>query len=145
MTNKTYFLNSQQPVWYLIDAKNETLGRISSKIASALNQKNSTLYSPQQKKCTFIIIVNAQYIKVSGNKYKTKMYRRHSGKPGGLKEQNFSEIRKKIPTMIIRKSIKGMLPKNKTNNLLCKNLKIYADKNHPYKSLKLNLINLNKI
>lgn len=145
MTNKTYFINSKNNFWYLIDAKDHTLGRLSTKIVSILNEKYNILYSPQQKKSSIIIIINTNYINISGNKYKNKIYRRHSGRPGGLKQISFKELKHKKPQEIILKSVRGMLPNNKNGKLLYKNLKVYPEKNHPYASVKPNLINLYKI
>ena len=142
ITNRTHFINSKNNFWYIIDAKDQTLGRLSTKIVSILNEKYNILYSPQQQKNSIIIVINANYIKISGNKYSNKIYKKHSGRPGGLRQTYFKELKNKIPQEIILKSVIGMLPKNKNGKLLCKNIKVYPDTNHPYLSLKPTLINL---
>ena len=131
--NKTYIAkqtNIQQ--WFLIDAKNQTLGRLSTKIASTLNNKNNILYTPYQKNQYKIIVINAKYIKVSGLKKYQKIYYKHSGKPGGLKKEPFFKLQQRMPTKIVEKAVRGMLPKNVLGRKLFTNLKVYSGPSHPH-------------
>ena len=131
--NKTYLeKETNQLQWFLIDAKNQTLGRLSTKIASALNNKGNILYTPYQKKQYKIIVVNARYIKVSGQKQYQKTYYKHSGRPGGLKKELFFKLQQRIPNKILEKAVKGMLPKNALGRKLFTNLKVYHGPNHPH-------------
>ena len=118
--------------WLLLDAKDETLGRLSSKIASILMGKNKAQYTPHNDLGDYVVVVNAEKIKVTGNKNTQKRYYRHTGYPGGLKSSTFSEIIEKDPENIILKAVKGMLPKNKLSNSMISKLKIYAGDNHPH-------------
>ena len=136
--NRTYVIQQyNQPAWFLIDAKDKTLGRLSTQIANTLKNKHSIYYTPYQINKAHIIIINAAYIKVSGQKQYKKMYRRHSGRPGGLKTESFIQLQKKMPERIIEKSVKGMLPKNALGRRLFASLKIYSGPDHPHKTHKL--------
>lgn len=138
--NKTYIAkehkNSQRG-WLLIDAKNQTLGRLSTKIASTLKNKHSIYYTPHQISKSYIVIINAACIKVSGQKRQQKIYYRHSGRPGGLKQEKFMQLQKRIPKRIIEKAVKGMLPKNTLGRKMFTCLKIYSGPDHPHKANKL--------
>ena len=116
----------------MLDAKDETLGRLSSKIASILMGKNKAQYTPHNDLGDYVVVVNAEKIKVTGNKNTQKRYYRHTGYPGGLKSSTFSEMIEKDPENTILKAIKGMLPKNKLSNSMISKLKIYAGDNHPH-------------
>lgn len=133
--NKTYIHKEKSiPVWFLIDAKNKTLGRISTQIASTLKNKHSIYYTTYQLNISKIVVINAEYIKVSGQKKYQKTYYKHSGKPGGLKKETFSQLQQRIPTRIIEKAVKGMLPKNALGRRLFTNLKVYCGPNHPHQA-----------
>ena len=124
--NKTFTKKiSQNLTWYVIDAKEKNLGRLSSKIAHKLMGKDIKEYSPFQESNKQIIIINSRYINVTGKKDKQKTYKRHSGRPGGLKTETFNKLKNRIPNRIIEHSIKGMLPKNNLGRKLFKKLKIY--------------------
>nr|WMP12324.1 50S ribosomal protein L13 [Laurencia verruciformis] len=118
--------------WYVVDAKEKNLGRLSSKIAHTLMGKDTNEYSPSQESNKQIIIINSKYINVTGKKDKQKTYKRHSGRPGGLKTETFNKLKKRIPNRIIEHSIKGMLPKNNLGRKLFKKLKIYSENQHPH-------------
>nr|YP_009398963.1 ribosomal protein L13 [Cliftonaea pectinata]ARW68097.1 ribosomal protein L13 [Cliftonaea pectinata] len=122
--------------WYIIDAKDKNLGRLSSIIAYLLKGKNSVEYIPHKKSKTKIIIINSRYIKVTGNKILQKTYKRHSGRPGGLKTENFNQLKERIPNRIIEHAVKGMLPKNSLGRQLFRNLKVYSNNEHPHISQK---------
>lgn len=133
--NKTYIkTNDNDGQWFFIDAKDKTLGRISTQIASNLKNKHSIYYTPYQINKSHIIVINAEKIKVSGKKKYQKIYRRHSGRPGGLKEETFLQLQKRLPGRIIEKAVKGMLPKNALGRRLFKHLRIYSGPNHPHKA-----------
>jgi len=138
--NKTYiakeYSNSQR-AWFLIDAKDQTLGRLSTKIALILKNKHSIYYTPHQIGKSYIIIINASCIKVSGQKKQCKTYYRHSGRPGGLKQEKFIQLQKRIPERIIEKSVRGMLPKNTLGRKMFTCLKIYSGPDHPHKANRL--------
>ena len=138
--NKTLRSNKNTvptPKWYLIDAKDKNLGRISTTIANILRGKNKTNYTPDQINNSYVIVINAKSIKVSGNKKDYKLYYKHSGRPGGLKTESFEKLQKRIPNRIIEKAVKGMLPKNTLGRQLFTHLKIYNESVHPYKNQKL--------
>ena len=135
--NKTYIPTiNQEPKWYLINAKNQTLGRLSSKVANLLRGKDKLSFTPNIINLTYIIIINSEYITVSGKKPYQKFYRRHSGRPGGLKQETFEKLQKKSPNKIIETSIKGMLPKGPLGRKLFTHLKVYSSNAHPHKQQK---------
>ena len=132
MKTKSYKNTDLDKKWLLLDARDETLGRLSSKIASILMGKNKAQYTPHNDLGDYVVVVNAEKIKVTGNKNTQKRYYSHTGYPGGLKSFTFSEIIEKDPENIILKAVKGMLPKNKLSNSMISKLKIYAGDNHPH-------------
>nr|QCI08025.1 ribosomal protein L13 [Plumaria plumosa] len=135
--NKTHTVKENYPSkWYIIDAQNKTLGRISSKIAYVLKGKNCINYTPNQQSNIYIIVINSKLIHVTGKKREQIIYKRHSGRPGGLKQENFNSLQARIPNRIIEKAIKGMLPKNKLGRQLFKKLKVYEQNNHPHLAQK---------
>ena len=135
--NKTYIDNKQtNSKWYLIDAKNKTLGRLSSHIAYLLQGKNLLTYARNQQTSIDIIIINSQLIHVTGKKREQKLYKRHSGRPGGMKVENFNDLNNRQPNKILEKSIRGMLPKNKISRKLLTQLRIYQNDCHPHESQK---------
>nr|YP_010618751.1 Ribosomal protein L13 [Rhodomelopsis africana]WAX02764.1 Ribosomal protein L13 [Rhodomelopsis africana] len=141
--NKTIIKQTEEEIhWYIIDAKQYKLGRLSSKIAYILKNKDNINYLPYKKRKLKIIIINSKQIQVTGNKSKQKTYKRHSGRPGGLKTEVFEKLQKRIPNRILEHAIKGMLPKNSLGRQLMKNIKIYPDNLHPHtnhKPIKLNI------
>lgn len=133
--NDTYIPSKKiNKKWYLIDASNQTLGRLSTTIASILRGKNSIDYTPFLNTKSYIIIINAKSIKVTGQKKYKKLYKRHSGQPGGLKIETFEQLNQRIPSKIIEKAVKGMLPKGPLGRKLFTQLKVYANNNHPHKA-----------
>lgn len=146
--NKTYIGNNKsqdKQKWYIIDAKNQKLGRLSSKIAFLLRGKDDYSYTPYFQSNIHIIIVNSQLIEITGKKREKKLYKRHSGRPGGLKIENFKNLQQRMPNRIIEKSIKGMLPKNILGRQLFRQLKIYSYNKHPHSSQQPLQINLHSI
>ena len=132
MKTKSYKNIDIEKKWLLLDASNKTLGRLSAKISSILMGKNKAQYTPHNDLGDYIIVINAEKVKVTGNKDIQKKYYRHSGYPGGLKSSTFSEIIEKNPEDIILKAVKGMLPKNKLSNSMISKLKVYKGENHPH-------------
>jgi large subunit ribosomal protein L13 len=125
-----------QPVWYLIDAENKTIGRLSSKIATLLRGKNKVNYSPDTYFGDHVIVVNADKAILTGNKSIQKMYYKHTRWMGGIKEIPYLEMIKKHPDFPIKKAVKGMLPKNKIAQKMLLNLKIYQGIDHPHSAQK---------
>ena len=118
--------------WYLIDAKEQTLGRISNLIVNIISGRHRPDYLPYLNDGDYIIVINVESIVVSGNKSTQKIYRRHSGRPGGLKIERFEKLQLRIPEKILENAVKNMLPKNSLGRDLFKNLKIYKSENHPH-------------
>ena len=132
MKTKSYKNTDLEKKWLLLDASDKTLGRLCAKISSILMGKNKAQYTPHNDLGDYIVIINAEKVKVTGNKDIQKKYYRHSGYPGGLKSSKFSEIIEKNPEDIILKAVKGMLPKNKLSNSMISKLKVYKGENHPH-------------
>jgi large subunit ribosomal protein L13 len=118
--------------WYLVDAQNLVLGRLASQVANVLRGKNKAIFTPSVDTGDFVIVVNAEKISLTGRKLADKMYYNHSGFPGGLKEITAEKLLEKRPEEIIRRAVKGMLPKNKLSRHMLKKLKIYAGASHPH-------------
>ena len=118
--------------WYLVDAENQTLGRLATEIASVLRGKNKPHFTPHLDTGDFVIVINAEKIQVTGNKSDQKLYRRHSGRPGGMKVETFNALQGRIPERIVEKAIKGMLPHNALGRQLFRKLKVYKGPDHPH-------------
>lgn len=118
--------------WYLVDAENQTLGRLASEVASVLRGKNKPTYTPHLDTGDFVVVINADKIRVSGNKPTQKLYRRHSGRPGGMKTETFAHLQARIPERIVEKAVKGMLPHNALGRQLFRKLKVYKGSEHPH-------------
>ncbi len=118
--------------WYLVDAENQTLGRLATEVASVLRGKNKATYTPHLDTGDFVVVVNADKIRVSGNKSQQKLYRRHSGRPGGMKVETFEHLQERLPERIVEKAIKGMLPHNALGRQLFRKLKVYKGSEHPH-------------
>ena len=118
--------------WFLVDAKGQTLGRLASEIANVLRGKNKPSFTPHLDTGDFVIVVNAEKIEVSGKKTSQKLYRRHSGRPGGMKIEKFETLRDRIPERIIEQAVKGMLPHNSLGRHQFKKLKVYKGSEHPH-------------
>jgi large subunit ribosomal protein L13 len=142
--NITIFKNKNQlnEQWYLIDAKEQNLGRLSSSIAYILRGKNSYDYAPNLNLKHHVIVINSKDIQVTGNKSNHKLYRRHSGRPGGMKIETFQELNARIPNRIIEHAVKGMLPKGPLGRKLFTQLKVYENNNHPHTAQKPEIINI---
>lgn len=120
--------------WYVVDAADKTLGRLTTEIAMILMGKNKPTYTPFLDTGDYVIVINAEKIKVTGNKAEKKIYSYHTGYPGGLKEQNFNTMIAKHPERVIEIAVKGMLPKNTLGRQMVKKLKVYAGTEHPHEA-----------
>ncbi|MBW2039382.1 MAG: 50S ribosomal protein L13 [Deltaproteobacteria bacterium] len=120
--------------WYLIDAEGKVLGRLAAEVAKILRGKHKPIFSPHVDTGDFIIVVNAEKIKLTGNKLKGKIYYRHSGYPGGIKAITAEKLLAKKPEELIRKAVKGMLPKNRLGRKIFKKLKVYPGPDHPHEA-----------
>lgn len=118
--------------WYLIDAKGKTLGRLSTLIAKLISGKHKSGYVPYLNCGDNVIIINVETVRVTGKKFTQKIYRRHSGRPGGLKTETFQQLQSRIPNRILEKSVKGMLPKGPLGRDMFRNLKVYTGETHPH-------------
>lgn len=132
--SKTYLPNPEtvQRDWYVVDAAEQRLGRLATEIAMVLRGKNKPQYTPHMDAGDFVVVVNAEKVVVTGKKSSQKLYRRHSGRPGGMKTETFEHLQARIPERIIEKAVKGMLPKNNLGRQLFKKLKVYAGEQHPH-------------
>ncbi len=144
---KTYLppSNTDQREWYVVDATDKRLGRLASEIAMVLRGKNKAYFTPHMDTGDFVIVVNADKVAVTGRKRSQKIYRRHSGRPGGMKTETFAQLQQRIPERIIEKAVKGMLPKNSLGRQLFTKLKVYAGPTHPHAAQKPKELNINTI
>ena len=129
--------------WFLVDAEDQTLGRLATEVASVLRGKTKPNFTPHLDTGDFVIVVNAEKIKVSGRKADQKLYRRHSGRPGGMKLENFNSLQARIPERIVEKAIKGMLPHTRLGRQLFRKLKVYKGSDHPHAAQEPKTLNLN--
>ena len=136
MTTYTAKPGEIQREWYLVDAEGKTLGRLATEIADALRGKGKPVYTPHVDTGDFVIVVNAEKIRVTGKKLDEKIVYRHSGYPGGLKERTLREQLERRPTEVIRKAVKGMLPRNRLARQQLRKLKVYAGPDHPHTAQK---------
>jgi large subunit ribosomal protein L13 len=118
--------------WYLVDAADQTLGRLASEVAQVLRGKNKPTYTPHLDTGDFVVVINAEKVRVSGNKATQKFYRRHSGRPGGMKTETFAHLQGRLPERIIEVAVKGMLPHNALGRQLFRKLKVYKGAEHPH-------------
>ncbi len=122
--------------WYVIDATDQTLGRLSSEVASMLRGKHKPIYTPNVDTGDFIIVINASKIRLTGNKLTQKKMRWYTGYPGGLKEIDYGSLMQKKPEKIIEAAVKGMLPHNRLGASMFKKLKVYRGSEHPHQAQK---------
>ncbi|WP_041607593.1 50S ribosomal protein L13 [Halobacteroides halobius] len=120
--------------WYVVDLAGKTLGRVSTEIATILRGKHKPIYTPNMDTGDFVVVINADKVHLTGNKLEQKLYRKHSGYPGGLKETAYDELLNDKPEEAIRKAVKGMLPSNKLGRKMLKKLKVYAGTEHPHQA-----------
>jgi large subunit ribosomal protein L13 len=145
--NKTYLppVETMERNWYVVDASQQRLGRLATEVAMILRGKNKPIYTPHLDTGDFVIVINAEQIEVTGRKRSQKLYRRHSGRPGGMKTETFEKLQARIPERIVEQAIKGMLPKNTLGRQLFTKLKVYAGADHPHAAQKPEVLTLNTI
>jgi large subunit ribosomal protein L13 len=134
--DKTY-VTKQEDIkreWYVVDATGQTLGRLAAQVASRLRGKHRPIYSPAVDAGDYVIVINAEKIRVTGRKLDQKIYYRYSGYPGGLKQITLRDLLKKHPVRAIEHAVRGMLPKNRVGRKMFKKLKVYAGPQHPHQA-----------
>ena len=141
---KTFSAKNEEVVrgWYLVDANNKTLGRLSTEIASRLRGKHKPIFTPHVDTGDYIVVINASKIKVTGNKMNDKMYYKHTGYIGNLKAANLSTMLEKSPETVLMKSVRGMLPKNKLGNAMIKKLRIFSGSEHTHDAQQPELLEI---
>ena len=118
--------------WYIVDAAGQTLGRLATEIASRLRGKHKPEYTPHVDTGDYIVVINAEKVRVTGNKTSDKIYYSHTGFPGGIKEISFEKLIAKAPERVLEAAVKGMLPRNPLGRDMYRKLKVYAGTNHPH-------------
>ncbi len=131
--------------WYLVDAENQVLGRLASRVASVIRGKNKPVFTPNMDAGDFVVVINAEKIKVTGKREQLKQYIRHSGYPGGQRVTSLQEMLAKKPEFVIQNAVKGMLPKNRLGRVLIKKLKVYAGDQHPHTAQKPESLSLTEL
>ena len=131
--------------WYVVDAEGQRLGRLATEIAMILRGKNKPSFTPNVDTGDFVIVVNAEKVIVTGRKSEQKLYRRHSGRPGGMKTETFEQLQRRIPERIIEQAVKGMLPKNAMGRRLFTKLKVYTGADHPHTAQTPETLTINTI
>ena len=131
---KTYSAKAQavEHDWYVVDAEDKTLGRLASDIAMRLRGKHKPEYTPHVDTGDYIVVINCEKVRVTGNKAKDKTYYHHTGYPGGIKDISFEKLIEKAPERVLQKAVKGMLPKGPLGRAMFKKLKVYAGGEHPH-------------
>ncbi len=120
--------------WYVIDAEGEVLGRLAAKVANVVRGKHKPIWAPHADVGDFVVVINADKVRLTGRKEDTKVYYSHSGYPGGLKATPFRRMQAKRPEFIIREAVRGMLPSNRLGRKVLKHVKIYASSSHPHEA-----------
>lgn len=128
--------------WYVVDAKDAILGRLAVKIATRITGKNKTIYTPNTDTGDFVIVINAEKVKLTGRKLDNKVYYRHSGYPGGLKAETARERMKRCPEKIISDAVWGMIPKGRLGRAMLRKLKVYKGSAHPHEAQKPELLSV---
>jgi large subunit ribosomal protein L13 len=135
---RTYQATAQdrERSWYVVDAQGRTLGRLATQIANVLRGKRKPTYTPHVDVGDFVIVVNAEKVAVTGDKREKKLYWRHSGYPGGIRSRTLGDLLEKRPEEVIRRAVKGMLPRNRLARQQLRKLKVYAGPDHPHQAQK---------
>lgn len=126
--------------WYLVDARDQVLGRLASGIARVIRGKHKAIFTPNMDTGDFVVVINADKVKLTGKREMLKQYTRHSGYPGGQKVTSFQQMMEKKPEFIVQNAVKGMLPKNRLGRQLIKKLKVYKGEEHPHQAQKPELL-----
>lgn len=135
---KTIMTNAETAVhnWYVVDAAEKTLGRLASELAKRLRGKHKPEYTPHCDTGDYMVVVNADKIRVTGNKKQGKVYYRHTGFPGGIKQMTFEQMQERQPERVLEMAVKGMLPRGPLGRAMFKKLKVYAGKDHQHEAQK---------
>ena len=128
--------------WFVVDASDKTLGRLASEIAHRLRGKHKAEYTPHVDTGDYIVVINAEKVRVTGNKATGKIYHRHTGYPGGLKSMSFEQLLDRAPERAIQSAVKGMLPRNPLGRAMFKKLKVYAGDEHPHAAQQPQVLNI---
>jgi large subunit ribosomal protein L13 len=141
---KTYVVKESDITrkWFVVDAEGQTLGRLASKIAHILKGKHKPIYSPRLDVGDYVIVINADKIAVTGRKMDDKMYYRHTGYPGGIRQINLRGMLKRHPTFAVKDAVRGMLPKNRLGRKMFRKLKVYAGAEHPHQGQQPEVLEL---
>lgn len=142
---KTFSAKEEQikSKWYMIDANGEILGRLAVKVATIIRGKHKPTFTPHVDTGDYVVIVNAEKVRLTGNKLKDKIYQHHTGHPGGIRKISAEKLLQKKPEEILKKAIKGMLPKNSLGRKIFKKAKIYASTDHPHEAQQPEVLALN--
>jgi large subunit ribosomal protein L13 len=131
------FRKADQPqTWYVVDATDQVLGRLATRVASVLRGKHKPTYTPHEDLGDHVVVVNAGKVRLTGKKWTDKLYRHHTGYVGGLKEATAAKVREKDPTRLVTTAVQGMLPKSRLGRAMAKKLKVYAGADHPHAAQK---------
>ncbi len=143
---KTFMAKPQEVErkWYVVDAEGQTLGRLATVVASVLKGKHKPIYTPHVDTGDFVIVINAEKIQMTGNKWSQKIYRTHSGYIGGLKETKYADLLQKHPTRIVEHAVKGMIPHTKLGKQMAGKLKVYAGPEHPHAAQNPEVLTIGK-
>ena len=133
---KTYAVKASEieRQWWVVDAADQTLGRLATRVATLLEGKHKATYSPHIDTGDHVVVINAARVRVTGNKLVQKRYYRHSGYPGGLKEESLQALMARKPELVIERAVKGMLPQNRIGRAMIKKLKVYGGSDHPHQA-----------
>lgn len=133
------------PRWYLVDATNQRLGRLAAAVATLLRGKHKPDFTPHLDTGDYVIVINAEKVVVTGKKRTKKIYRRHSGRPGGMKTETFAQLQARLPERVVEKAVKGMLPHTRLGRKQFTKLKVYAGPEHPHEAQQPQVYPLNTI
>ncbi len=128
--------------WYLVDAKDQVLGRLATKVARIIRGKNKPIFTPHTDTGDFVVVINADKVRMTGKRESLKTYSKHSMYPGGLKVRSFAEVMAKKPEFVVENAVKGMLPKTRLGKKLITKLKVYAGESHPHTAQKPEVLSL---
>ncbi len=131
--------------WFIVDAQNQILGRLASRIASVIRGKYKPVFTPNMDTGDFVVVINAEKVKVTGKREMLKQYIRHSGYPGGQRVTSLKQMLAKKPEFVVQNAVKGMLPKNRLGRVLIKKLKVYAGDQHPHAAQKPGTLSLTEL
>lgn len=143
--NRTYLPKDTESKWYVVDAAGQRLGRLAVIVARILRGKDKPTYTPHLDTGDFVVVINAEKVAVTGKKRTQKLYRRHSGRPGGMKEETFDKVIARVPERIIEHAVKGMLPKNTLGRQLFTKLKVYSGAKHPHAAQQPEVLDVSTI